>query len=822
MNRTRIFLAAIIAAVAIFTLRAEIIVPQRGGGGGGGSLTGTYTFNYPLTLSGATVSFGDQLTNKDFYALTEVFGTIAIRNTLTISTNLIVTNNVTVLGTESVTGGLVASGGILVNNGAAITLSSGSDIISIDPSTQTIGTTYDPLVFAANTNHILELSTNTSVFKSNVSVNGSFKIPNSSTGALAFIGAGGILTTAALSGASISGNTLTVTGGGGTTIQASTNSFDTNSNVVFGKGLLNSRNVFWDDFDGPDMKSVAFLQRRSPSGHTYRLTQGSGGIGTNGFLMTGGKWTQTNIVADATYLGVTNNTDKIWNRIGGVFRFKTNEPVAAPYSVEGILTSRIQDFATAAGDFLHSYVLVDSDTIVQRSLAESIIHTGSEDAGLYTRDRVYFEISFFTNCIVTEVNGVFRTAYTNDMTFAYLKCPIWEINGSVTNKIHVEWESIWAGYADPSLEQAVMENATDQAFNLIGATNAVLSLYSKRKFYQSTNANNIVNFTIPAPPSGYEVVLIHTNSAATNYTVTLFTNGVAASFYSVVDKTNATSWTVPTGAIVAQKFIFTGSTWIRTDVEEPLLTLAPGSGATFTTNGTTLTIAAVAGAAGSTTQVQFNEAGVLAGTNEFDFIRGTASSAATVRLSNSFPAAAILDINGGSVVRRDTGAPGLSLGASALTNWSINPIGHLIPTLGGTYDIGTNGTPIRTLYANSIVIPGGFAGSRYTNYPTGGLTIDCSTAVTANITNAVASSYSVLLTNAVIGTSGSLGLVSDGTARTITIAAGPAITWMSTNDAPAGAIITTVSKRSLFCWRVGMGTDGLSTNIHCWVKNQTP
>lgn len=112
---------------------------------------------------------------------------------------------------------------------------------------------------------------------------------------------------------------------------------------------------------------------------------------------------------------------------------------------------------------------------------------------------------------------------------------------------------------------------------------------------------------------------------------------------------------------------------------------------------------------------------------------------------------------------------------------------------------------------------------RYTNYASASITINCATDVTANYTNAVAANNTITLATPVIGTSGSLGLVSDGSARTLAILSPVAITWLSTNDtANATNILTTANKRSLFAWRVGMGTDGVSTNIHCWVKNQTP
>jgi hypothetical protein len=113
---------------------------------------------------------------------------------------------------------------------------------------------------------------------------------------------------------------------------------------------------------------------------------------------------------------------------------------------------------------------------------------------------------------------------------------------------------------------------------------------------------------------------------------------------------------------------------------------------------------------------------------------------------------------------------------------------------------------------------------RTTNYPTGALTVNCATDVRAQITNAVASNYAITLATPVIGTAGSISMKSDGSARTLAIlcAACP-ITFMSTNDmATSTNILTAANKRYTFVWRVDMGTDGVSTNISCWGKSQTP
>jgi hypothetical protein len=102
------------------------------------------------------------------------------------------------------------------------------------------------------------------------------------------------------------------------------------------------------------------------------------------------------------------------------------------------------------------------------------------------------------------------------------------------------------------------------------------------------------------------------------------------------------------------------------------------------------------------------------------------------------------------------------------------------------------------------------------------MVLDASTDVHASGTNAIAGNVTLLLTNAVIGRSGSLSLLSDGSARTIAIFAGPTLTWISTNATSAATnLLTTASKQSLLCWRVSAGaTASPSTNIHLWAQNQ--
>ena len=142
-------------------------------------------------------------------------------------------------------------------------------------------------------------------------------------------------------------------------------------------------------------------------------------------------------------------------------------------------------------------------------------------------------------------------------------------------------------------------------------------------------------------------------------------------------------------------------------------------------------------------------------------------------------------------------------------------------TAGFTLAFG-NFTEGTTNYASKVIT---FQSTtRTTNYATGALTINCATDVRANITNQVASNFAITLATPVLFTSGSLSLVSDGSARTLAILCpSSTITWMSTNyTANATNILTSNSKRSIFCWRNQLDTDGVTTNTACWVVNQSP
>lgn len=121
---------------------------------------------------------------------------------------------------------------------------------------------------------------------------------------------------------------------------------------------------------------------------------------------------------------------------------------------------------------------------------------------------------------------------------------------------------------------------------LAGNTNAALSAGVEKSFYIYTNANMILNFALATPESGYRVATIATNTGATNYTITLYANSAATTFYEPAEKTNNTSWSVPAGGIDVSEFTYTAQGWVRTKAQSASVVLAVNTTyLTMTTGG---------------------------------------------------------------------------------------------------------------------------------------------------------------------------------------------------------------------------------------------
>ena len=119
----------------------------------------------------------------------------------------------------------------------------------------------------------------------------------------------------------------------------------------------------------------------------------------------------------------------------------------------------------------------------------------------------------------------------------------------------------------------------------LGNTNLTLQAGKRTTHYFATNGNHGIDADLAAPASGHTFINIETNSAATNYTVTFYTNGVAATFYDIAEKTNNTSFAVPVGSVVETEFTWTGSQWLFKR-EAPSLVLAVDTAYyTMTTGG---------------------------------------------------------------------------------------------------------------------------------------------------------------------------------------------------------------------------------------------
>ncbi len=124
------------------------------------------------------------------------------------------------------------------------------------------------------------------------------------------------------------------------------------------------------------------------------------------------------------------------------------------------------------------------------------------------------------------------------------------------------------------------------------------------------------------------------------------------------------------------------------------------------------------------------------------------------------------------------------------------------------------------------------SGARRTNYATGAFTVDLGTDAHVDITNVVASSYSITLFGPRLGTTFSIGFLSDSTPRTLTFLTSLAgstnggMVWLSTNGTTSATNwLTEASKYGVICGRVRethLTGEAPRTNIFLWGKNQTP
>jgi hypothetical protein len=253
----------------------------------------------------------------------------------------------------------------------------------------------------------------------------------------------------------------------------------------------------YDDFSGPAMRSTAFLQRRSPSGHSYYLYSTTAD-GTNGFLMTNGVIRQTQEAEANTsfYLSVSNTVPngRPWNRFGARLRWRYDGVnLVAPYQQ---MTMLINDMAIPSGGaarFLHNVLELDGSLTVQSNaftLSQGAIPTF---AG-YTKPHIIWEMSCFSNSVVHQVNGYVESVFHTNMAILVNQPVImWQISGSGTSAPNAEIDAIWWGYADPALE--FLANKT----KLIGDSMTELARITRPTLTTGTYTNSISDTHIGIP-----------------------------------------------------------------------------------------------------------------------------------------------------------------------------------------------------------------------------------------------------------------------------------------------------------------------------------
>lgn len=174
----------------------------------------------------------------------------------------------------------------------------------------------------------------------------------------------------------------------------------------------------------------------------------------------------------------------------------------------------------------------------------------------------------------------------------------------------------------------------------------------------------------------------------------------------------------------------------------------------------------------------------------------------------------LVKANGGSSTNQTVRSP---VGSSTALTVNTNALKVVGTNVGvGTADPAANldvpGTAaIGTLRATNV-IP-----LIQTNYAAASSVIlNANTHVSADVTNAIGTAVSVLVTNPLVGASGSFKIKSDASARTISLFSGHLLTPMSTNATVNSTnLITTVSKDLLICWSVRQGT-ATQTQILYW------
>lgn len=230
---------------------------------------------------------------------------------------------------------------------------------------------------------------------------------------------------------------------------ASTNSFLISDGKLYSKALLSERNVFWDDFEGPEIGVEGLRQRVSPSGHRVYI-EANNVHGTNGLVMRNGYLMQTNETGGAFYYSWSNALDTATtrpiNRQGVAYATYWD---LATFPISQVSILRSVD-AVLGSVFFHGPYIANDYVKIDRGIIEQVLFE-QIGFGQISSNIIRMECTVISNTAIVDVNGfIFVATHTNMLSWAgYGPVFIWEINGSTDNPAVID--AAWAGYADPAL-----------------------------------------------------------------------------------------------------------------------------------------------------------------------------------------------------------------------------------------------------------------------------------------------------------------------------------------------------------------------------------
>lgn len=548
-------------ALALVTLVVTMLMPTGhaavgpGAGGGGGSVTGSYSFAYPLVLSGTSVTATATITNNDSRALQTLGSGFTNRNT----------------------------------NARLVAESSGGGSANVQIA--------DPDFFGLFSTAQLGLYwTNTA---GQLFFYGSSDAGNTVANVATFSPTNIFFNTNAYAGTLNSDDRLTtVRKASELTAHPSSDGYE-----------------FWDDFN----RTITNSPGVSPSGHTWGFSSASGVNSNVVFVQDGAFKIATNAQAGATYWGITNsNPSTTWNKFKGSFLYREYDANGFRQNLGFILAN---NYFRGGTNWLHVGIN-QNGFYVQRELAGFFINELFATE-LETDIEHTYEILLSDDKLWARVAGnyyfVQDDAITNYTSFPVV---IYEHNMKMTNRpaqYFGEWLSAAAGqFESPFVNMAkpFSYNSNSTAISsisfsdgseqttawtglggsggtnfpnvnlLLGNTNLVLSAGVRKAFHNQTNGSHGINLNLAVPESGYVVTYSVSNSAASDITVTFYTNSVAANPYDRASRTNVNTFTASASAMTEAELKYYGSgLWVLESVKGVTAIQKFGPGIITDTNG---------------------------------------------------------------------------------------------------------------------------------------------------------------------------------------------------------------------------------------------